>query len=133
MSAVSLFMVSIVVPDMDEGIAHYTRDWGFALAADTRHISGHRWVEIDPGAGARMRLVEATTAAQRAAIGNQAGGRVAFFLDLADFDATIERWAARGIEVSEPAWTADYGRIAVMKDKFGNRWDVLEAASKVAA
>jgi uncharacterized glyoxalase superfamily protein PhnB len=126
-------MVTLVVPDMDEGIAHFTRDWGFALATDTRHVSGHRWVEIDPGGGARLRLVEAVTDAHRAVIGRQAGGRVAFFLNLEAFDATIERWAMRGIEVVEPAWTANYGRIAVLRDKFGNRWDVLDARFEVAA
>ncbi|ANY21295.1 Glyoxalase-like domain protein [Tsuneonella dongtanensis] len=133
MSAASLFMVTLVVPDMDDGIAHFTHDWGFALSADTRHVSGHRWVEIDPGHGARLRLVEATTDAHRAAIGNQAGGRVAFFLNIDDFDATIARWAANGVEIAEPAWTADYGRVAVMRDRFGNRWDVLDAQFEKAA
>ncbi len=132
MSGISLFMVTLVVPNMDEGIAHFVNDWGFALANDTKHVSGHRWVEIDPGAGARLRLVEATTAEHRAAIGRQAGGRVAFFLNLDKFDATIDRWASNGIEVVEPAWTASYGRIAVLKDKFGNRWDVLDAKHKAA-
>ena len=126
-SAVSLFMVTIVVPEMDEGIAHFTRDWGFSLTADSQHISGHRWVEIDPGSGARLRLVAATTDRHRAAIGRQAGGRVAFFLRVDDFDKTVAEWEARGIEVVEPPWTADYGRVAVLKDRFGNRWDVLDA------
>ena len=133
MSGVSLFMVTLVVPDMDEGIDHFTNDWGFALTRDTKHNSGHRWVEIDPGSGARLRLVEATTEDHRAVIGRQAGGRVAFFLNLEKFDATIERWTANGIELTEPAWTASYGRIAVLRDKFGNRWDVLDALFEVAA
>lgn len=128
MSAVSLFMVTIVVPNMDEGIAHFTGDWGFSLTTDSRHISGHRWVEIDPGSGARVRLVEATTDQQRSVIGRQAGERVAFFLRVEDLDGSIAGWEARGVEVVEPAWTADYGRIAVLRDKFGNRWDVLDAS-----
>ena len=133
MSGVSLFMVTIVVPDMDEGIAHFTGDWGFVLAVDTTHVSGHRWVEVDPGGGARLRLVEATTDAHRAAIGKQAGGRVAFFLHVDEFDAALDRWTTNGIETVEPAWTASYGRIAVLKDKFGNRWDVLDARFEAAA
>lgn len=126
-------MVTLVVPDMDDGIAHFTNDWGFELKNDTTHVSGHRWVEVDPGCGARLRLVEATTDEHRAAIGRQAGGRVAFFLNLDEFDSTISRWAAKGIQVVEPAWTASYGRVAVLKDKFGNRWDVLDARFEAAA
>ncbi|NVE95882.1 VOC family protein [Altererythrobacter lutimaris] len=118
---------------MDEGIDHFTKDWGFTLTSDTRHVSGHRWVEIDPGSGARLRLVEATTEAHHAAIGNQAGGRVAFFLNLDAFNTTIKRWEERGIEIVEPAWTASYGRIAVLKDKFGNRWDVLDTKHGASA
>ncbi len=44
---VDLFMVTIVVPDMDDAIAHYTSDWGFSLAMDSRHESGHHWDFIE--------------------------------------------------------------------------------------
>jgi Glyoxalase/Bleomycin resistance protein/Dioxygenase superfamily len=133
MSGVNLFMVTLVVPEMDEGIVHFTHDWGFNLVNDTRHVSGHRWVEIDPGSGARLRLVEAKTEEHRAAIGRQAGGRVAFFLYLDEFDTTISRWAENGIEITEPTRTEDYGRVAVLRDKLGNRWDVLDASHQAAA
>jgi uncharacterized glyoxalase superfamily protein PhnB len=127
MSHATLFMVSLVVPDMEEGIAHFTRDWGFELTKDTQHVSGHRWVEIAPDGGARLRLVEANSDEQRAVIGRQAGGRVAFFLDVSAFDEAVGRWAANGIEIMEPPRVESYGRIVVLKDKFGNRWDVLDA------
>jgi uncharacterized glyoxalase superfamily protein PhnB len=127
MSSADLFMVTIVVPDMDDAIAHYTGDWGFALDTDSRHASGHRWVVVDPGKGAKLRLVEATTDAQRTVIGNQAGGRVAFFLNLADFDATVAQWRRSGLAVVESERQESYGRIIVLKDKYGNRWDVFDA------
>ena len=127
MSGVSLFMVSLVVPDMNDAIAHYTRDWGFTLANDSHHVSGHRWVEVAPEGGAKLRLVEAKTESQRAVIGRQAGGRVAFFLNVVRFDAAIARWAANGIEITEPARQESYGRIVVLKDKYSNRWDVFDA------
>jgi uncharacterized glyoxalase superfamily protein PhnB len=123
-----LFMVTIVVPDINDAIAHYRDDWGFALHIDSRHVSGHRWVVIDPGKGAKLRLVEASTDTQRAAIGNQAGGRVAFFLNLADFDATVAKWAETGIEVVESERCENYGRLIVVRDKYGNRWDVFDAS-----
>jgi uncharacterized glyoxalase superfamily protein PhnB len=122
-------MVTIVVPDMDRAIAHYVGDWGFSLANDSHHASGHRWVEISPDSGARLRLVEATNDEQRSVIGRQAGGRVAFFLRLSSFDQTLADWVASGIEVIEPARLEPYGRVVVLADKFGNRWDVFDAKS----
>jgi uncharacterized glyoxalase superfamily protein PhnB len=122
-------MVTLVVPNMDEGISHFTKDWGFSITTDTRHVSGHRWVEISAGSGARLRLVEAINDEQRSVIGRQAGGRVAFFLRIVGLEAAVERWAARGIEVLEPLRSESYGKVVVLRDKFGNRWDVLDAGS----
>lgn len=130
MSNVSLFMVTLVVPEMNEAITHYTHDWGFALTMDNHHVSGHRWVEISTGGGAKLRLVEARNEAEHAVIGCQAGGRVAFFIDVADFDTTVARWAASGIEILEPLRTEAYGRIVVLRDRYGNRWDAFDARSR---
>ena len=133
MTRKSLFMVTVVVPDMDDGIAHYTRDWGFALVEDSRHASGHRWVEIGTDDGANIRLVEATTDEHRSVVGRQAGGRVAFFLKMTGFDRTLERWAKTAIEIVEAPREEVYGRVAVVRDKFGNRWDVFDEEYRVAA
>lgn len=128
-----LFMVTFVVPEMDDAIAHYTRDWGFALAQDSRHSSGHRWVVIDPGGGAKLRLVEARSDIDRAAIGQQAGGNVAFFLRVADFHRTIERWSKTPIKLLEAPRDEAYGRVAVVADAYGNRWDIFDEAYKATA
>lgn len=130
MSNVSLFMVTLVVPDMNEAITHYTHDWGFALTKDNHHVSGHRWVEISTGGGARLRLVQARNEAEHAAIGRQAGGRVAFFIDVADFDTSVARWSASSIEIVEQPRTETYGRIVVLRDRYGNRWDAFDSSSR---
>lgn len=133
MTGVSLFMVTVVVPDMDEGIAHYVHDWGFSPLCDSRHVSGHRWVELAPDGGARIRLVEARNDRQRGVIGQQAGGAVAFFLRVEEFDSRISEWRAKGITITEAERVESYGRIIVLRDKFGNRWDVLDAQHADAA
>lgn len=127
MIGVELFMVSLVVPDMDDAIAHFTGDWGFALANDSRHVSGHRWVEVAPAGGARLRLVEARNDAERAVIGRQAGGRVAFFISSRDFDTDVARLTTSGVQIAEAERRESYGRIVVLADKYGNRWDLIEA------
>jgi uncharacterized glyoxalase superfamily protein PhnB len=127
----SLFMVSLMVPDMDIGVAHFTNDWGFALARDAWHASGRRWVEIAPGCGARLRLIAAASDAERNVIGAQAGGRVAFFLRVKNLENRLAAWRASGIFVEEAARQESYGRIAVLRDRFGNRWDILEAGEVI--
>jgi len=120
-------MVTVVVPDMDDAIAHYTRDWGFSLWREDRHESGHRWVEIATGdCGLRLRLVEASDDAQLAAVGRQVGSRVAFFLRSQNLDMDISRIMAGGVTILEPERDEAYGRVVVLADKFGNRWDLIE-------
>ena len=129
----ALFMLTLVVNDMDEAIAHYTSDWGFKLELDSHHASGHRWVVIDPGGGAKLRLAEARSDIDRAAIGKQAGTNVAFFLRIADFYQTVDRWSKTPIKILEAPRDEDYGRVAVVADAYGNRWDVFDEAYETSA
>jgi uncharacterized glyoxalase superfamily protein PhnB len=119
-------MVTLVVPDMDDAVGHYTEDWGFSLIDNDLHASGHRWVEVGVHGGMRLRLAEAVDDRQRAVIGCQAGGRVAFFLRSSTFDADVTQLRSRGISVVEEERIEAYGRIVVLADKYGNRWDLIE-------
>jgi hypothetical protein len=126
MRAPGLSMVTLVVPAMDEAIEHFTSDWGFELVEDSLHVSGHRWVELSTGGLARLRLAEARSEAQRRAIGNQTGEAVTFFLVIADFHQTIARWEDTDIEILEAPRDESYGRVVVVQDRYGNRWDVFD-------
>jgi predicted enzyme related to lactoylglutathione lyase len=120
-------MVTVVVPDMDDAIAHYTCDWGFSLAREERHESGHRWVEIATGGGGmRLRLAEVSNDAQLGVVGRQVGSRVAFFLRSQDLDADMSRIKAGGVTILETERDEPYGRVVVLADKYGNRWDLIE-------
>jgi uncharacterized glyoxalase superfamily protein PhnB len=80
------------------------------------------------GAEARLLLAVADGDAQRAAIGNQTGGRVAFFLETDDFDRDHAAFAARGVTFMEAPRREDYGTVAVFRDDFGNLWDLVQNA-----
>ena len=92
---------------------------------------GKRWLVVRPkGAeGASLLLAEASNDAQRAAIGNQAGGRVGFFLKTDDFARDHERFAKAGVVFQETPRREVYGTVAVFQDLYGNLWDLLEPAS----
>ena len=63
---------------------------------------------------------------QAAAIGNQTGGRVGFFLQTDDFQRDYTAMKAAGVTFEETPRHEPYGTVAVWRDPFGNRWDLIE-------
>lgn len=125
-----LHAVTILVDDYDRAIAHYVGDLGFTLVEDTELSPTKRWVRVapDPEGGTSIILAVATTDAQRAAIGQQTGGRVGLFLHTDDFAADHARLVARGVEMTEEPRYEVYGTVVVFRDRYGNLWDLIEPA-----
>ncbi|MCA1405567.1 VOC family protein [Ensifer sp. IC3342] len=123
--------IAIVVPDYDDGIAFYCGKLGFDLIEDTELGGGKRWVLVRPKGAAETALLLAKAAdeRQRAAIGNQTGGRVGFFLFTDDFARDHAAMLAAGVEFREAPRHEAYGTVAVFADPFGNLWDLLQPAS----
>lgn len=122
--------VTLVVPDYDEAIGFYVDRLGFDLVEDTPLPDGKRWVLVEPsGGGTRLLLAKADGAEQVSAIGNQTGGRVSFFLTTDDFGRDFEAFSARGVEFLETPRHESYGSVAVFRDPFGNRWDLIQPAN----
>ena len=126
MSAVRLGMIALVVPDYDEAIAFFVDKLGFRLVADRQESPSKRWVEVAGSDGLRLLLARATDAAQGAAVGHQAGGRVGFFLYTDDFTATYGSMMAKGVNFIEEPRHEAYGSVAVFEDLVGNRWDLIQ-------
>ena len=127
MSKLALVQLSLVVRDYDEAIAWYTGALGFELLADEPLGPGKRWVVVaPPGGGARVLLAQAANDAQRAAIGNQTGGRVFLFLHTDDFHRDHARFSAGGARFVESPREEEYGTVAVFEDLYGNRWDLIQ-------
>ena len=121
-----LVMTALVVPDYDEAIAFFTGPLGFRLLEDKDMGGGKRWVVVGTDGGGSLLLAKATSAEQQAAIGNQTGGRVGWFVHCHDFAAAHDRLTAAGVAfVEEPRHEA-YGTVAVFEDPYGNRWDLIE-------
>jgi len=124
-------MIAIVVDDYDSAITHYINDLGFTLIEDTALSPDKRWVVIAPSnEGAKILLAKASNEAQSAAIGNSTGGRVGFFLYTTNFVQTYESYKSNGIEFMEEPRKEAYGHVVVFKDKYGNKWDLIEQLSK---
>ncbi|MEO1189184.1 MAG: VOC family protein [Pseudomonadota bacterium] len=119
--------VTLVVPDYDAAIAFYVDSLGFTLLEDTKLSETKRWVRVAPlGAETALLLAVADGPAQEAAIGNQTGGRVGFFLHTDDFERDHAAMAAKGVTFRENPRYEAYGTVAVFEDPFGNLWDLIE-------
>ena len=104
-----------MVPDYDAGIAFYAAI-GFETSADADQ-GRKRWVTMRaPGGGSEMVLAVGADAPM---------ARVARFLRTSDFDATAALIREAGAAFEEAPREEPYGRVAVWRDPFGNRWDLI--------
>jgi catechol 2,3-dioxygenase-like lactoylglutathione lyase family enzyme len=120
--------VTLLVPSYEAGLAFYVDILGFDLVEETAIGPGKRWILVAPkgGGGTRLLLANAATDEQRRAIGQQAGGRVFLFLQTDDFWRDHRRYRAAGVEFLEDPRAEPYGTVAVFRDPFGNKWDLLQ-------
>ncbi|GAA3924910.1 VOC family protein [Actinoplanes auranticolor] len=125
-------LVAVIVDEYDPAIEFFTGILGFDLVEDSPALTNDgrpkRWVVIrPPGAQTGILLARADGERQTAAVGDQAAGRVGFFLRVDDFDAAYQRMTMAGVTFVREPRTEPYGRVAVFLDIAGNRWDLLGA------
>jgi catechol 2,3-dioxygenase-like lactoylglutathione lyase family enzyme len=125
---------AIIVDDYDDAIGFFAGVLGFELVEDSPSLTNDgrpkRWVVVrPPGAQTGILLAQADGERQAAAVGDQAAGRVGFFLRVDDFDAAVDRMTAAGVRFLTAPRTEPYGRVAVFLDIAGNRWDLLGPAA----
>lgn len=125
-----LTQVALVVADYDEAIAFYTQKLRFTLVEDTVLSPTKRWVVIAPpgSTGARLLLAKAATPAQISRVGNQTGGRVFLFLHTDNFDRDYQWLIEQSVRIIRTPEIAEYGKVAVFEDLYGNRWDLIGPA-----
>jgi len=130
---VHLNLVALVVNDYDEAIDFFVGVLGFELAEDSPSLTNDgrpkRWVVVrPPGAATGLLLARADGPAQQAVVGDQAAGRVGFFLRVDDFEDSYQRMRSRDVQfVTEPR-DEPYGRVVVFRDIAGNKWDMIGPA-----
>ena len=119
--------VTLLVPDYDEALAFFVGRLGFALVEDRQQSETKRFVVVAPTAEAqtRIRLAKTTTPEQEAATGNQAGGRVLLFMETDDFARDHAAMQAAGVEFLEPPRREPFGTVALFRDPFGGKWELI--------
>jgi catechol 2,3-dioxygenase-like lactoylglutathione lyase family enzyme len=128
MTLTHIALLAILVPDYDAGIAFFTKSLGFDLLEDTDMGGGKRWVRVAPKGAQTEFLLARAVGDQADAIGAQGGGRVWLFLRSDDFTTDYAAMVAAGVQFEEKPRSEPYGMVAVFRDPFGNRWDLLGPA-----
>lgn len=131
-----LGLVTFVAREYDEAIGFFVGKLDFDLVEDTDMGDGKRWVVVAPtsgstsglNSGASLLIARAVTDAEKTSVGNQAGGRVAFFLNTDNFDRDHANWSARGVKFREQPRHEVYGTVAVFEDLYGAPWDLIQPA-----
>jgi catechol 2,3-dioxygenase-like lactoylglutathione lyase family enzyme len=131
-----LGLVTFVSREYDEAIGFFVGKLDFELLEDSDMGDGKRWVVVAPTSGsnsglmsgASLLIARAVTDAEKASVGNQAGGRVAFFLNTDNFDRDFANWSARGVKFREQPRHEVYGTVAVFEDLYGAPWDLIQPA-----
>ena len=129
-----LGLVTFVAREYDEAIGFFVGKLDFDLVEDTDMGDGKRWVVVAPtsgstsglNSGASLLIARAVTDAEKTSVGNQAGGRVAFFLNTDNFDRDHANWLARGVKFREQPRHEMYGTVAVFEDLYGAPWDLIQ-------
>ena len=125
----SIVHIALVVEDYDEAIKFYTEKLKFELVEDTyQPEQNKRWVLISPPGsnGTTLLLAKASKPEQLPFVGNQAGGRVFLFLNTDDFWRDYNEMKKNGVEFIRNPSNESYGTVAVFKDLYGNKWDLLQ-------
>ena len=120
--------VTYLVRDHDEAISFFVDALGFALREDQTNASGRRRVVVGPAEGGTGLVLALTGEAD--AVGRQAGGKVAFFLETDDFAAQHARMTAAGVRFREEPRHEEYGTVAVFEDLYGMPWDLIEPPAR---
>jgi len=122
--------IALVIDDYDRAIDYYTKVLGFRLLEDRPQGAGKRWVVVAPPGDSATSLVlaQAVGPEQSSRIGDQTGGRVFLFLHTDDFRRDHAALKARGVAFTEEPRSEAYGTVAVFRDLYGNKWDLIQPA-----
>jgi catechol 2,3-dioxygenase-like lactoylglutathione lyase family enzyme len=126
---VHLGLVTIVVSDYDSAVSFFVDALGFELAEDSPALTNDgrpkRWVVVKPPGGQTgLLLARADGDHQATIVGQQAAGRVGFFLHVEDFGTAHARMASAGVRFLTTPRAEPYGQVAVFPGIAGNRWDL---------
>ncbi|WP_394223130.1 VOC family protein [Alteromonas gracilis] len=122
-----LSAITFFVDDYDSAIHYFTTVLNFTLAEDKATGEDSRFVLVTPpNSASSLLLAQAKSDAEKALIGNQAAEKVFLILNTDNFSRDFDDMKSNGVEFLEAPRDEVYGTVVIFKDKFGNKWDLIQ-------
>jgi len=124
-----LSAVTFFVDDYDRAIAYFTTVLGFKLTEYKVTGEDSRFVLVTPPHGEMSLLLSVPKDEHaRSLIGKQAADKVFIILQTDDFFRDHAHMQRHNVEFLESPREEPYGIVAIFKDCYGNKWDLIQAA-----
>lgn len=123
----NLSAITFFVDNYDSAIEYFTTVLKFTLTEDKVTGEDSRFVLVTPpNSATSLLLAQAKNEVESALIGNQAADKVFLILNTDDFWRDFNDMQAEGVVFLETPREEVYGTVAIFKDKFGNKWDLIQ-------
>lgn len=123
----NLSAVTFFVDDYDSAIEYFTAVLSFTLTEDKVTGESSRFVLVTPpNSATSLLLAQANNNTEIALIGKQAADNVFLILNTNDFWRDFNDMQNKGVTFLETPREEEYGTVAIFKDKFGNKWDLIQ-------
>lgn len=124
-----LSAITFFVDNYDSAIEYFTSVLNFTLTEDKVTGEDSRFVLVTPpNSAASLLLAQAKNDIELTLIGNQAADKVFLILNTDDFWRDFDDMQSKGVVFLETPREEVYGTVAIFKDKFGNKWDLIQTA-----
>ena len=124
----NLTAITFFVDNYDSAIEYFTTVLKFTLTEDKVTGEDSRFVLVTPpNSATSLLLAQAKNEVESALIGNQAADKVFLILNTDDFWRDFNDMQAEGVVFLETPREEVYGTVAIFKDKFGNKWDLIQS------
>lgn len=124
-----LSAITFFVDNYDSAIEYFTSVLNFTLTEDKVTGEDSRFVLVTPpNSAASLLLAQAKNDIELTLIGNQAADKVFLILNTDDFWRDFDDMQSKGVVFLETPRKEVYGTVAIFKDKFGNKWDLIQTA-----
>lgn len=123
----NLSAITFFVDDYDSAVEYFTTVLNFTLTEDKVTGENSRFVLVTPPHSATsLLLAQAKNDTERALIGSQAADKVFLILNTDDFWRDFNAMQSKEVAFLETPREEVYGTVAIFRDKFGNKWDLIQ-------
>ncbi len=124
--------ITLLVNNQDQALKFYQDTLGLELRMDVPFSPEQRWVTVAPSGAIfpEISLIQASSTAQKQAVGQQTGDTNLLVLTTESADQSHAEFKAKGVDVLTEPENVPWGRQFQLKDPYGNLINILQPAQR---